>query len=178
MNLKPTTPTAREVFEVLVRDHADHLLVYLRAIVRDKSTVDDIFQETMMVAWRRLSDFDRSRSFGAWVRGIGCRIAMDHAGRRRIAAMDPVVLQEVEAHSAAFDGDHSIAFQSRLATLDDCIERLPEEYAQAVRLVYSAQLPLRTIASNLSMTEEAIKKRIQRARAMLGECLRHKGVLA
>ena len=47
-----------------------------------------------------------------------------------------------------------------------------------VQMVYRAELPLRTIAVNLSLTEEAVKKRIQRARALLGECLQRKGVLA
>jgi len=171
-------PSAHEVFEVLARDHADHLLVFLRAVVRDRSMVDDVFQETMMVAWRRLADFDRTRSFGAWLRGIGSRVAMDFAGRRRMIVADPTMLQEIEEHSVAFDGDHAQAFQTRMGTLDDCIERLPTDYSQMVQMVYRAELPLRTIAVNLALTEEAVKKRIQRARALLGECLQRKGVLA
>ena len=171
-------PSAHEVFEVLARDHADHLLVFLRAVVRDRSMVDDVFQETMMVAWRRLADFDRTRSFGAWLRGIGSRVAMDFAGRRRMIIADPTMLQEIEEHSVAFDGDHAQAFQTRMGTLDDCIERLPTDYSQMIQMVYRAELPLRTIAVNLALTEEAVKKRIQRARALLGECLQRKGVLA
>lgn len=171
-------PSAHEVFEVLARDHADHLLVFLRAVVRDRSMVDDVFQETMMVAWRRLADFDRTRSFGAWLRGIGSRVAMDFAGRRRMVIADPTILQEIEEHSVAFDGDHAHAFQTRMGTLDDCIERLPADYSQVIQMVYRAELPLRKIASNLSLTEEAVKKRVQRARALLGECLQRKGVLA
>ena len=171
-------PSAHEVFEVLARDHADHLLVFLRAVVRDRSMVDDVFQETMMVAWRRLADFDRTRSFGAWLRGIGSRVAMDFAGRRRMIVADPTMLQEIEEHSVAFDGNHAQAFQTRMGTLDDCIERLPTDYSQMIQMVYRAELPLRTIAVNLALTEEAVKKRIQRARALLGECLQRKGVLA
>ena len=30
----------------------------------------DLFQETMVVAWRRLDDFDHTRPFGPWLRGL------------------------------------------------------------------------------------------------------------
>ena len=61
---------AADVFAILVREHADRLLAYLRATV-PASSVDDLFQETVLVAWRRLPDYDRARPFGAWLRGIG-----------------------------------------------------------------------------------------------------------
>jgi DNA-directed RNA polymerase specialized sigma24 family protein len=40
----------REVFSVLVREHMDMLLTYVRSMVHDAATVEDIFQETMLVA--------------------------------------------------------------------------------------------------------------------------------
>ncbi len=178
MTASPREPGAHEVFEVLVRDHAAHLMVFLRAIVHDKAAIDDIFQETMMVAWRRLPDFDRTRSFGAWVRGIGARVAMDQARKRRATATDPSVLEELERHSKAFDGDHSVAFPTRMRSLDDCMDKLPHDHAEVLRLTYVGELSLRMIATHLAITEEAVKKRVQRARALLGDCLQRKGALA
>ena len=63
-----TMPDAKKLFETLVREHADMLTVYLRAALGDVPEVDDLFQETMIVAWRRLDDFDQTRSFAAWLR--------------------------------------------------------------------------------------------------------------
>ena len=91
---------------------------------------------------------------------------------------DPTMLQEIEAHSVAFNGDHSMAFQSRMGSLDDCIERLPSNYAQVIQMAYRAELSLGTIARNLAITEESVKKRVQRARSILADCLQRKGVLA
>ena len=91
---------------------------------------------------------------------------------------DPVMLQEIEAHSAAFDGDHAAAFQTRMGSLDDCIQRLPSIYGEVIRMAYTADLPLRMIAQQFAITEESVKKRVQRARALLGDCLQRKGVLA
>ncbi len=47
---------AETVFEILVRENADMLVTYLRAMVWNAAAVDDLFQETMLVAWRRLGD--------------------------------------------------------------------------------------------------------------------------
>ena len=51
-------PDAKKLFEALVREHADMLTVYLRSAVGNQTDVDDLFQETMVIAWRRLDDFD------------------------------------------------------------------------------------------------------------------------
>ena len=61
---------ARAVFDILVHEHADMLAAYLRTLLGRDSSLDDIFQETMLVAWRRLEDYDRSRPFAPWLRGI------------------------------------------------------------------------------------------------------------
>ena len=52
------------------------LTVFLRSRVNDEAAVDDLFQETMLVAWKRLDDCDLSRPFGPWLRGIAHRLVM------------------------------------------------------------------------------------------------------
>lgn len=53
-------PSARDLFEVLVREHGNALLASIHAIA-GPSHADDIFQDTVLVAWRRLGDYDRTR---------------------------------------------------------------------------------------------------------------------
>lgn len=72
-------PTARDLFEVLIRENGDALLVSIRANA-GREHADDIFQDTVLVAWRRLPDYDRTRPFGPWLRGIARMIALEYAG--------------------------------------------------------------------------------------------------
>ena len=66
-------------FEILVRENTRMLTVFLRSRVKDEAAVDDLFQETMLVAWKRLDDCDLSRPFGPWLRGIAHRLVIiDH----------------------------------------------------------------------------------------------------
>ena len=70
-------PDAADVFAILVREHGERLMAFLRASV-PASSVDDIFQDTVLVAWRRLPDYDRTRPFGAWMRGIARNLVLDY----------------------------------------------------------------------------------------------------
>lgn len=73
----------RKAFEILVRENARMLTTYLRSLVHDEAAVDDLFQETMVVAWRRLDECDLSRPFSPWLRGIASRFVMAHYRKRK-----------------------------------------------------------------------------------------------
>jgi RNA polymerase sigma-70 factor (ECF subfamily) len=76
------------------------LTVFLRSRVNDEAAVDDLFQETMLVAWKRLDDCDLSRPFGPRLRGIAHRLVMAHYRRqnRLPLALPDEVLELVDEH--------------------------------------------------------------------------------
>ena len=53
---------SRKLFEALMQENAHSLRVFLHSIARNPSLVDDLFQETMIVAWRTIDRFDQNRS--------------------------------------------------------------------------------------------------------------------
>jgi RNA polymerase sigma factor (sigma-70 family) len=166
-------PSARDVFEILVREHTDMLAAFLRSLVMRDDVVDDLFQETMMVAWRRLADYDRTRPFGPWLRGIAARLVM---AQRRRAAIDasrctPTVLDALEQRFAALDKRPGDSFLDRAGRLRDCVDKLPDLLRETVELAYGRGLVLSEIASSVQASEEAVKKRIQRARGLLAACI-------
>ena len=71
-----------------------------------------------------------------------------------------------------------MGFRERLAALDDCLSRLPAMYADVVQAAYRDNLQLADIARATNDNQEAVKKRLQRARALLAHCLRGKGAFA
>jgi len=73
--------SSKKLFEILIRENADMLMTMIRAITHDQTLADDIFQETMLTAWRRLDDYDQSLPFGPWLRGIARRLILAHRSR-------------------------------------------------------------------------------------------------
>ena len=169
----------RAIFEILVREHAASLMLYLRSALHDPGTIDDIFQETMLVAWRRLDDFDRSRPFGPWLRGIAHKLVLAHArkARRRGIVCNETVLQRIEAQIAHIHDQPGDTLDEKTAELADCLRRLPEDHRRAVELRYGEAQSPDQVAAALDITREALKKRLQRARSRLLDCLRHKDIL-
>ena len=165
-----------DIFEVLVRENSGMLTAFIRAAVAQSTAVDDIWQETMLTAWRRWDDYDRSRPFGAWLRGIASRniLAWHRKQVRDPAWCDGTVLEHFSNTFAGIQQLYGDTFHDKLSALRSCIEALPEDYHEVIRLRYEEDLMPAAIAEGLSLKTETIKKQLQRAKALLHECINRK----
>lgn len=156
------------------------LLVYLRSLIRDEATIDDLFQETLVVAWRRLDECDLDRPFGPWLRGIASRLVMANYRRQKVA---PVLLQEavlnvIDRHFENINLLAGNTWEDKVAALHVCIDELPEKQKLVIVGKYFNDVSLASLAEHLNMSLEACKKRVQRGRIMLAKCLKNKGVFS
>lgn len=168
--------TSKDLFEILVREHADMLAVYLRCAVRDPAAVDDLFQETLLTAWKILPRFDRTRPFGPWLRGIAAKLVLAHRRKdaRSFHLLDEQILEHLESRHAALARMPGDTLDEKLDGLRDCLQMLPAPYRQAVELRYHEEMSSDRLAARLSISIEALKKRLQRGRAKLLVCLEKK----
>ncbi len=170
---------ARSVFEILVRENQGMLMTYLRAVIRNPSVIDDLFQETMLVAWQKLEEYDRTRPFGPWLRGIAANLVMAHFRKSKndIMILQGETLEYLSKqlqHISERPGD---TWEEKITALKNCIDALPDNNRQAINLRYLEDNPVQKIAAESETTVETIKKRLQRARAQLLDCLRRKKVV-
>lgn len=162
-----------DVFEVLVRENSGMLTAFIRASVTQKTAVDDIWQETMLTAWRRWNDYDRARPFGAWLRGIASRnvLAWHRKSVREPVKCDEATLEYFSQSFANIQHLSGDTFQEKLDALRVCIEALPADYHDVIRLRYEEGLMPAAVADSLSLKTETVKKQLQRAKALLHECI-------
>lgn len=151
----------------------------MRASVYDQTTADDLFQETMLTAWRMIDEYDRSRSFGAWLRGIAKRLVLAHCRKaaREVPLSSEKVLDYLGQRMEQVDRQPGDTLEERIAALRDCIERLAPLFREPIELHYRQHRTTEWIAGQLASTKDAIQKRPQRARIQLAECLERKAVL-
>jgi RNA polymerase sigma-70 factor len=173
----PVEPLA--LFEILVRENADALTAFLRASVDDRAAAEDLFQETMLVAWRKIGSYDRARPFGAWLRGIARMLVLAHYRRgMRETPLSEDQLEYVDEQMTHIEHQSGDTFDEKIAALRDCVARLEPEYRQTIEMHYQQGKTTDWMAAQLAITREAIQKRLQRARQQLAECLQRKAVLS
>ena len=164
------------VFEILIRENTGMLIAYLRSGVRDDHDVDDLYQEVVFTAWKRLDDFDRERPFGPWLRGIASNtvLAYYRKSKRKDALVDRTALEWLDQRFDAIQSRPGDTLQDKLSALRDCISELPETYQAPITLRYLEQQTREEVTNALQLTKETLKKRITRAKSRLANCLERK----
>jgi RNA polymerase sigma-70 factor (ECF subfamily) len=156
--------TAARLTRVLESSASDLLSYLERRVGADDAP--DLLGETMVVAWRRVSelphDDERARM---WLFGIARGTMLNHARgqRRRWALADRIRLQ-VRESSTAPPADEG-------AEMRDAIDRLEPDLAELVRLVHWERLSIADAAELLGIPASTARGRYQRAKIELRAAL-------
>ena len=179
---------ARLAFEILVREHHRALLAYAQALLAgcgrpgDHAGAEDLVQDALVIAYENLHRYDPARgsNFAAWVRGI-MRLRLLKNARRRERFMDESMLMAVEQAqqdwlrpdpNAAPSGDQV----DMLAALQICLTTLNDRLREVITAVYLKGQSLSAVAAATATTMAAVKKRLQRGRQILADCLGRRGM--
>ena len=149
------------------------LALYLRSLLSDPAMADDVFQETMIVAWQKIDQYDRSRPFGLWLRGIARRLTL--ASRRQNSRFPAVfqkeALDQLDLRWTQLQASPGDNLQDKIAGLQYCMEQLPEKLRDTIELRYSKGIKGQRLADRLQLSLENVKKRMQRGREALMNCM-------
>lgn len=164
------TLTDRSTFSILVREHHRGLLVYARALTGESHTSRDLVQDAFVVAWRNLGAFDVTRDFASWMRGIvrnKWRESLRKSSRQ--VTLDETKLELLEADSKEWDciRDQGGVF----ARLEECLKKLPDGLAEAVKVFYYDGCSGDEAAEALNVQSATVRKRLERARSGLRTCM-------
>jgi RNA polymerase sigma-70 factor, ECF subfamily len=144
-----------------------------------QSSLDDVVQETFMIAYRRRDDFEGRSSMKTWLYGIAFNVV--RATRRELSAKYPAALDaETRADSSvladAADGPHESAAKREAARfLDQFLEKLNEDQRDVFVLAELEQLSAPEIAGVLGAPLNTVYSRLRLARAEFGKAVaRHR----
>jgi putative glutamine amidotransferase len=144
--------------ETLIHAHRDELTSRLSyALAGDRHAAEDLAQEAFTRAWRSLPDGLSAERQRAWLKRTSHNLAIDELRRR---ARRPTI---------ALDDDAAIGRTVQEAATPDAareaLARLPAHQRFVLLLHFDAGFSHGEIARLLDTTEEAVRKRVSRARA-------------
>jgi len=161
------------LFEILMRRYNQRLYRVARAIVRDDAEAEDVMQQAYVNAFTHLGQFAQRARFSTWLTRIATYEALGRLrARRRVQEVDvmsesadpfdAIASTEPDPERQAIAGELRHALESALATL-----------SPAYRCVFVMRdvegLSTAEVADGLGVSEDVVKTRLHRARALLRE---------
>ena len=175
--LRTELPAARrgshEAYGRIVRACQNTVTAIALAITGDVQASEDIAQEAFLSAWQQLDRLRNSASFLPWMRQITRNLARDWL---RAQAQRPLSGEAAEI-AIGMAADPSPEPADRLlrgeaeAAAEDIISALPEDSREVLLLFYREGQSSRQVAALLGLSDEAVRKRLSRARASVREDL-------
>jgi RNA polymerase sigma-70 factor (ECF subfamily) len=143
---------------------ADDVCAYVRSIVRDPHTAEDITQVVFTKLMKAIHKYERRDvPFAAWIIRVARNVALDH-----IRASRQIPLAEVRTSD---EGTEQVGFERALC-LREALDRLPADQREVLVLRHVAGLSPGEIATKLGKTEASIHGLHHRGRGALIAALR------
>lgn len=142
---------------------------FVRSLVPDFHASEEVLQRVAVTLVRKYEQYDSRRPFVAWALGVAKLEAVMYLrqrGTERLVFDDALVERLAESHQrAAQDPSPMPQF------VDECIEELDGRARQAIQLRYSGDLRTAQIASEMRLSDGAVRMLLSRARTLLRKCV-------
>ncbi|GAB3361247.1 RNA polymerase sigma factor [Lysobacter tyrosinilyticus] len=150
-------------FEILYRIYHPRLVRFLRGLLRQPALVEEVLDDTMLVAWRKAHTFDATSKVSTWIFAIAYR-----QGLRALRCVDSVVEFEESALASSQAGPEAQLQQQHLhARIGDALEALSPMHRVVIELTYYHGLSCREIAAITACPVATVKTRMFHARRKL-----------
>ena len=166
------------LFEVLMRRYNQRLFRAARGIVREHAEAEDVLQQAYLNAFTHLHQYDNRGSFAGWLTRIALHEAFARHRRRAVAASKSIGHDGECARIPSADPDPEQAALSgeRQRDLQAVVDALDETYRPVFVLRDVEGLTTAETAEALRLSEDVVKTRLHRARAMLKTTLSGQGL--
>ena len=168
-------------FEAIVRRHNRLLFRTARGVVPDDAEAQDVVQETYLRAFTNLHAYRGESALGTWLARIAINVALSSQRRKGrfvpLEANEPTVdaadpEDAMPLHMPENEGPDAVAERGEVrALLQASIADLPVIYRSVFMLRAVEELSVEETAFCLGVSEDVVKTRFLRARAMLRDKL-------
>ncbi len=161
------------LYEMLMRRYNQRLYRVIRSVVTNDAEAEDVLQEAWVRAYEHLDQFESRAAFSTWVTRIAFHEAL--ARTRNSRRWTPLennstgeIMAEADRRQTTSETPEMQAMRGQLGRmLQVAVDGLPETYRAVFVLREVEQLSTSETAECLELSEEAVKTRLHRSRALL-----------
>ena len=162
------------LFELLMRRYNERVYRAARSIVRDEHEAEDVMQQVYVNAFTHLRQFTGAARFSTWLTRIAVNEALARIRRQgRYEAFDEQgsKSEPFATHHPEDDPERQAFARELRGLLEKAIDSLPNGMREVFMLREVEGLSTLEVAECLDVSEDVVKTRLSRGRAMLRHLL-------
>lgn len=149
--------------------HQNRLYGYVYSLLADHSKAADVVQETNMVLWRKIDEFDTNKPFLPWAFAVARFQVLAHL---RDSKRDRLLLDDQLAETIGKQLESNATHvESLQESLRPCLQGLTVENRRLVEHRYFKAMQVADIAETFGRTTSSVKVALLRIRRQLAECM-------
>ncbi len=158
-----------ELYELIMRRYNQRLYRVVRSILRDDDETEDVMQDAYVRAYEHLSQFEGRALFSTWLTRIAVHEALARLRKRNRQQQIDTDKDEGEmfVNAAADDPEQTMSRVQLREMLEEAVLGLPEQYRTVLVMRDVEEMSTAETAEALNLTEENVKVRLHRGRALI-----------
>ncbi|QDU93298.1 sigma-70 family RNA polymerase sigma factor [Lignipirellula cremea] len=159
-----------DAFVTLLVQHRHALYAFIAKQLVNPADVEDVFQKTSLVLWKKMEQFDPAGRFFPWACGVAFNEVRNFLSVQRNSRLhfDAELVALLAEEAAAEDA----LSQARLSVLQECLAKLSDRQQEILRRCYMGTESITDVAERLGRERGALYKQLARLKEKLLECMR------
>ena len=150
-----------DAFELLLERHRSALARTAYLVTRDRDSVQDVVQETLIQIWRDLPSYRPFGSFRGWMMQILLNKARKHYRRKGVETVALEVAADLPGNDRSPEETAEREEEGKI--MRRALERLSSNHCEVLVLRYYSELTVPEISRALGVREGTVKSRLSRA---------------
>lgn len=161
------------LYEILMRRYNQRLYRVTVAILRDGAEAEDVIQDAYVRAYQHLNQFAGQAAFSTWLTRIAVHEALRrlHLRDRNQQMQEPDEEDSMNLAERSMDPEQRLSMKELGQLLEEAVLELPSQYRSVIMLREVEELSTAETAAALELTEENVKVRLHRGRALMRDHL-------
>lgn len=168
----PSEDDATDAFVKLLMEHRHRIYAFITKQLVNPADVEDVFQKTSVILWKKMDQFDASGSFFQWACGIAFNEVRNFLTvQRRSKLHFDVELVELLAEEAEAESQLT---ENRLNALRKCMTKFSDRQQEILRRCYMGTDTITEVAASLGRERGALYKQLARLKTKLMDCVQRR----
>ena len=153
-------------YERLVLRHQSAVRAFAAVRIASRADAQDLAQETFVIAWKKLGNFDPDTPLGPWLRTIVHKLVLNHRRKFRAEGIGGhVELDEL------LSGRGAEIASERVAVLRQCLHEIGGPSLALLEERYIDGASVKEIAAKMGRGYSALTMQLFRLREVLADCV-------